>query len=275
MDYFSRYIEVAHLNVASAETVVAALKDVFSRHGVPETVVSVNGPQYSGSTFKDFATGYAFNHITSSLRYPQANGEAEQAVATVKGLWKEGGDRAKALMTYRATPLESGFSPAQLLMGRQIRSTIPQLPTSLLPRWPNVRSFRKCEKQRKEKQQWCYNLRHGARPLQSLRPGQKVWLPREKKEGTVIQHTTAPRSYLIHTDEGLVRRNRIHMRTTQHPEPQQTSPDTLKTPTVPGDTDTLTPVIRETNTHTPTDITNTSYVTRSGRVSRPPEHLEL
>jgi len=38
VDYFSRYIEVAHLNVATANTVIAALKDVFSRHGIPETV---------------------------------------------------------------------------------------------------------------------------------------------------------------------------------------------------------------------------------------------
>ena len=63
---------------------------------------------------------YGFTHVTSSPRYPQANGEAERAVATVKGLWKGGGEEAKALLTYRATPLESGYSPAQ-----QIRSDIP------------------------------------------------------------------------------------------------------------------------------------------------------
>ena len=117
VDYFSRYIEVTHLTVASAETVVAAMKDVFSRHGTPETVVSDNGTQYSGAPFQTIAMEYGFNHVTSSPRYPQANGEAERAVATVKGLWKGGGEKAKALMTYRATPLESSYSPAQLLMG--------------------------------------------------------------------------------------------------------------------------------------------------------------
>ena len=44
VDYFSRYIEVARLKVASAVTVVAALKDVFGHHGTPKTVVSDNGP---------------------------------------------------------------------------------------------------------------------------------------------------------------------------------------------------------------------------------------
>lgn len=51
-------------------------------HGVPETVQVL---QYSGTHFKDFVTEYGFTHITSSLRYPQANGEAECAAARVKG----------------------------------------------------------------------------------------------------------------------------------------------------------------------------------------------
>ncbi|KAL6475040.1 hypothetical protein MHYP_G00160800 [Metynnis hypsauchen] len=156
VDYFSRYIEVAHLSVATAGTVIAALKDVFSRHGIPETVISDNGPQYSCELFRDFAEEYGFTHCTSSPRYPQANGEAERAVATVKGLWKGGEEKLKALMTYRATPLECGYSPAQLLMGRQLRTTIPQLPANLRPRWPNIRGLRKAETRAKEKQQRNY-----------------------------------------------------------------------------------------------------------------------
>ena len=65
------------------------------------------------------------------IRYPKANGEVERAVGTVKGLRKEGGDYAKSLFSYRATPLEKGYSPAQLLMGRQIRTPLPQLPKLL------------------------------------------------------------------------------------------------------------------------------------------------
>uniref|UniRef100_A0A3Q3GHF7 Uncharacterized protein n=1 Tax=Labrus bergylta TaxID=56723 RepID=A0A3Q3GHF7_9LABR len=70
-----------------------------------------------------------------------------RAVATVKGLWRGGEDKLKALMMYRAT-LECGYSPAQLLIGRQLRTTIPQLPASPLPLRPNIRGFRKLEKAR-------------------------------------------------------------------------------------------------------------------------------
>ncbi|XP_056114034.1 uncharacterized protein K02A2.6-like [Rhinichthys klamathensis goyatoka] len=75
VDYFSRYIEVAHLHIASANTVIAALKEAFSRQGIPDTVVSDNGSQYCCEMFRDFSTEYGFTHITSSPRYPQANGE--------------------------------------------------------------------------------------------------------------------------------------------------------------------------------------------------------
>ena len=45
-----------------------------------------NGPQYSASTFTQFAKEYGISQITSSPRYPQSNGAAERAVKTVKAL---------------------------------------------------------------------------------------------------------------------------------------------------------------------------------------------
>lgn len=270
VDYFSRYIEVARLNVPSAATVIAAIKETFSRHGIPETVVSDNGPQYSSDLFKDFAAEYGFIHTTSSPRYPQANGEAERAVATIKGLWKGGGDKTKALLTYRATPLECGYSPAQLLMGRQLRTTLPQHPVTLLPRWPNIKDFRTKQRRSKVEQQRHYNRRHRARPLTLLQPGQNVWLPRENKEGTVVQQAATPRSYVINTDEGQIRRNRVHMRALG----PSTTPD-IVTPTAEPSTDAPNNTASETHNKTPVDTGGTPYVTASGRVSRPPKRLDL
>lgn len=84
VDYYSRYIEVAKLTSTSASSVTTHLKPIFSCHGIPETVISDNGPQYSATAFEEFSKEYGFIHVTSSPKYPQANGAAERAVKTVK-----------------------------------------------------------------------------------------------------------------------------------------------------------------------------------------------
>lgn len=125
VDYFSRFIEVANLPTLTAATTIDRLKVIFARFGVPETFLSNNGPQFTSTEFVDFARDYGFQHVTSSPKYPQSNGEAECAVRTVKQLLNKNKDPQKALMAYRATPLAQGFSLAQLLMGRQIKTTLP------------------------------------------------------------------------------------------------------------------------------------------------------
>ena len=54
--------------------------------------MSNNGPQFSVDLFHQFAEEYGFVHVTSSPGYPQANGEAEWAVRTVKMLLKKNSD---------------------------------------------------------------------------------------------------------------------------------------------------------------------------------------
>ena len=59
---------------------------MFARHGIPEVLRSDNSPQYVSHEFAEFAKAYGFQHITSSPRFPQSNGEAERMVKTIKGL---------------------------------------------------------------------------------------------------------------------------------------------------------------------------------------------
>ena len=170
IDYFSRYIEVARLDRTTAGDVILHTKADFARHGIPEMVVSDNGPQFSSEAYASFARQYGFEHVTSSPRYPQSNGESERAVQTVKNLVKKDGDAYLAMLSYRSTPLRCGFSPAELLMAWKLRTTVPMTRASLKPAVP---ARRESEERYKRQQQSNYDHHHGVRPLAPLAQGRE------------------------------------------------------------------------------------------------------
>ena len=53
-DYYSNFIEVEKIHAATTQRVSRILK-LFSRYGIPDVVISDNGPQFSSSKFADFA----------------------------------------------------------------------------------------------------------------------------------------------------------------------------------------------------------------------------
>ncbi|GBM16018.1 Uncharacterized protein K02A2.6 [Araneus ventricosus] len=124
-DYYSRYPEIARLDRLTSAGIINHCKSIFSRHGIPDVVRSDNGSQFDPVKtveFKDFAKSYVFTHISSSPKFSQSNGLIEAAVKAVKARIKKSRDPYLALMAYRATPLENGFSPSELLMDRRINA---------------------------------------------------------------------------------------------------------------------------------------------------------
>ncbi|KAJ8881504.1 hypothetical protein PR048_017986 [Dryococelus australis] len=66
-----------------------------------------------------------------SRDWQKSNGGMEAAVKVTKQLLKKNDDISSAILAYRTTPLENGFSSVELLMNRRLRSTIPLLPSKL------------------------------------------------------------------------------------------------------------------------------------------------
>eukprot|EP00118_Oscarella_pearsei_P024320 m.303816 g.303816 ORF g.303816 m.303816 type:complete len:164 (+) comp40841_c0_seq7:1-492(+) len=66
VDYYSNFFEVDKLNNTLAVTVIHKVKAHFARHGIPDTVISDNGPQFASGEFKAFAKTWRFKHDTSS-----------------------------------------------------------------------------------------------------------------------------------------------------------------------------------------------------------------
>lgn len=224
-DYYSRWLEVRQLHSTTSTAVINKFRLIFATHGIPDVIISDNGPQFQCRQFKDFAEEYDFEHRTSSPGFPQANGAAEAAVKIAKKILKQN-DPDLALLNYRNTPHSStGVSPAVALMGRSLKTKIPTLPTNLSPQAPDDNYIQRKDAVTKETYRQSYNRRNGATALSPLQPGDNVLLgssPGEtpwKTNGTVVAADARNRTYLVNTPGGVYRRNRQHVQ--QLPTPRE------------------------------------------------------
>lgn len=88
-DYFSRYLEILHLPATTSVQVIEKLKATFACDGIPEVLVSDNGPQLVLEEFRKFSEEYDFNHVTSNPHLAQSHGLAEMAVQVAKGIVRQ------------------------------------------------------------------------------------------------------------------------------------------------------------------------------------------
>ena len=97
---------------------------------------SDNGLCYSSREFQQFLEFYQIHHITSSPHHPQSNGFPEALVGISKKLMeksiKDGKPWNYRLLQYRVTPISSmNLSPLEALTGRKLRTSLPQIPSSI------------------------------------------------------------------------------------------------------------------------------------------------
>ena len=215
VDYYSRFIEIVELARTTSRAVISKLQVIFARHGIPEVVRTDNASQFDCSEFRDFGKNYNFELVTSSPHFAQSNGQAESAVRIAKHILQQD-DPLTALMLYRATPHSATkYSPAELLYSRKLRTHIPSLPATLKPHTPSDIVVAENDAQAKSQNAYYYNRRHGARTLTPLHTGDKIRVKLDHQKqwtpATVAGESDAPRSYLIDTGNGILRRNRRHI----------------------------------------------------------------
>ena len=118
-------------------------------------------------------------------------------------------------------------------MGRQIRSNVLQVTETLTPQWPFLDKFRRCKGEFKQKQKANYDARHGTRPLPEIPDDTAVWVTTNgrQSQGRVIAPANAPRSYLVETPSGQVRRNHTHLNVIPETQPPEHESTTGATPT--------------------------------------------
>ncbi|CAB3232298.1 unnamed protein product [Arctia plantaginis] len=264
-----RVYEVGAPNPQSmtAYSVINSLKDIFSRQGIPNTVMSDCGPQFTASEFRQFAHEWNFTHETSSPYYHQSNGQIERTVQTVKNILKksleDNSDYRLGLLECLNTPVSNIIpSPAELLQSRKFRSIVPT-PVKLFNSKSHVSTQQKL-RVRQQKQKMYYDK--GSRNLIPLSTNQKVRIYDSLKSiwvsGTILTNL-GNRSYRIRLLNGkVIVRNRRHI--IKDLSPAQNPPQEYN-----FDYDHIMYPCQYTNVNN-TCTSSDLYVTRSGRTVRPP-----
>ena len=61
VDYYSDFVEVSPLEQTTSSAIIKSMRVQFSRHGIPDVLVSDNGPQFASREFAEFAKQWGRN----------------------------------------------------------------------------------------------------------------------------------------------------------------------------------------------------------------------
>lgn len=110
------------------------MRIVFAQKGIPEQIVSDNGPQFTSHEFDEFIRKNGIKHCKSAPYHPATNGLAERFVQTFKRSLKSMRNQemslnkkiANSLLLYRNAPHSvTNETPAKLFHGRNLRMIRP------------------------------------------------------------------------------------------------------------------------------------------------------
>ncbi|UYV77576.1 K02A2.6-like [Cordylochernes scorpioides] len=205
---FSGYPEVYALNPPTATNVRNKLRETFARFGIPETIMSDNGPPFHSEIMTDFCTKWGIRQIFSSPHLHRSNGLAERNIQTIKILLNkckdQGSDAYLALLTYRNTPKNDLPSPAQLCLSRSLRCLIPRITPLYGPCKTNHRHIENAKKRRQNSMKRYYDRSSKIYPKVSV--GEEAWCQLSPKQAwtpvKITAHGNSPQSFKVETPSG-------------------------------------------------------------------------
>ena len=116
----------------TTEGTISTLRSLIARLGLPDQIVSDNGPHFTSEAFRKFTTANGIKHVTGAPYHPATNGQAEKLVQNFKKGVKA--DKSgttlqhkleRFLLAYRsALHATTSLSPAQLLLGRNVKTRL-------------------------------------------------------------------------------------------------------------------------------------------------------
>ena len=137
MDYATKWPEAYALKNCTADTVVNCLIDLCAKVGIPQELLTDNGTNFISKVIKQFCQTTGVHQIRTSPYHPETDGMVERFNSTLKKLLRKLTQNTKiewdkclpfVLWAYRGTMhATTGFSPYQLLFGREMRMPLDEL----------------------------------------------------------------------------------------------------------------------------------------------------
>jgi transposase InsO family protein len=150
IDKFSKWVEVRPITNLRAEQAVTFFTDIVYQFGVPNSIITDNGSQFTGRKFLEFCDKYHIRVDWVAVAHPQTNGHVERANDMIlQGLkprvfhrlnksdrkWLQ--ELPAVVWSLRTTPSRAtGFTPFFLVYGAEA-----VLPTDLEYGSPRVKSY--------------------------------------------------------------------------------------------------------------------------------------
>ena len=217
VDHYSDYFELESLRNVAASTVIRAMKRNFVPHGIPDTCISDNGPQFDCHGFSWFTRDYGFALVKSSPYHSHGNGKAESAVKIAKNILKKSREEDPYIalldITIHLSRVTLFYSPAQRLMDLIPMATSKlQMQLTMLSVVPqNIAESKQIAKAHYDKR--------ASKPLSEFAISERVFLNRargnEANPGYMVFKVVnkhASRSYTVSTPLGLVCWNHTQIR---------------------------------------------------------------
>ena len=263
VDAHSKWPEVIEMSSTTSQATIRALRSLFATFGLPQQVVSDNGPQFTSSEFAMFLKNNGVKHIKSSPYHPSTNGLAERFVRTLKNAMRSSDFKEphqklmNFLLCYRTTPhSNTNELPCELFLQRKLQTRLdllrPDLTITISQKQANQKDGHDSHSRRREffvgQRVMARNLRDGPR-----------WVL-----GTVVERR-GPLSYLVQVATGVLWRRHIDHLLETADSPQEETAEQNATPdlgnpvsyspplTPPGDVPAVVPA-----TESPSTLTETA-----------------
>ncbi|CAB3999343.1 PREDICTED: uncharacterized protein K02A2.6-like [Paramuricea clavata] len=237
VDRYSRFPEVEIVHSTRASTVIPKLDKMFSVHGIPDTLISDNGPPFNGDDYARYLKALGIQAKFSTPYWPQGNATVERFMrplgkalktATLEGRpWKQ--ELNRFLLQYRTTPhCTTGVPPSELLFNRVIKGKLPVINSKKIVN--RHKEARDNEKTRQERNREYANQRRNTRKS-DLQVGDYVLVRQEKKNKLTANFNHKPYKVIKKTgseilaqskDGHIVKRNVSHFKRINKPREEDT-----------------------------------------------------